>query len=45
MTTAFDLAVAYPMIPSVITAILGVGVGVGVAMLLLRGRMPASGEQ
>lgn len=43
MTTAFDLAVAYAMIPSVITAILGVGVGV--AMLLLRGRMPASGEQ
>jgi hypothetical protein len=40
VTQAFDVAVAYAMVPSVITAVLGVGV----AVLLLRGKAPASDE-
>ena len=40
VTKAFDVAVAYAMVPSVITAV----IGVGVAVLLLRGAAPASDE-
>lgn len=40
VTKAFDVAVAYAMVPSVITAV----IGVGVAVLLLRGKAPASDE-
>ncbi len=37
VTKAFDVAVAYAMVPSVIVAV----IGVGVAVLLLRGKTPA----
>ena len=40
VTRAFDVAVAYAMVPSVITAV----IGVGVAVLLLRGKAPAPDE-
>lgn len=40
VTQAFDVAVAYAMVPSVVTAV----IGVGVAVLLLRGKAPASDE-
>ena len=40
ITKAFDVAVAYAMIPSVITSV----IGVGIAALLLRGRAPKSDE-
>ena len=41
VTKAFDTAVAYAMIPSLVTAVLGVGV----AVVLLRGKAPASDER
>ena len=40
VTRAFDVAVAYAMVPSVISAV----IGVGVAVLLLRGKAPAPDE-
>ena len=40
VTKAFDTAVAYAMIPSLVTAV----IGVGVAVVLLRGKAPASDE-
>ena len=40
VTRAFDVAVAYAMVPSVITAV----IGVGVAVLLLRGKAPEPDE-
>ncbi len=40
ITTAFDVAVAYAMVPSVITAV----IGVGIAVMLLRGRTPVTPE-
>ncbi|MGI9116416.1 MAG: MFS transporter [Gaiellales bacterium] len=40
VTKAFDVAVAYAMIPSVVTAV----IGVGVAVLLLRGTAPPADE-